>query len=225
MLRNLLILNVVSLLGLGCGSTSTGQENVDEPIDVLSASDSAGAAAAGMRMLAQLVESGKIATLGLETVDQVNSSPLGVSFAVHSVRLDRLQGYQESSAPHDLFEASVRSLYPVVLSEEVRSSVGVVKLKEKWEASEFGNVGYIQSVSKLRRENAAEAEVPLKSYFIVDIPALNLAFVARRTEDDSILIPIVDYPPLGLKAGAQSSARQLFPRLAEFAKELEDLPR
>ena len=96
-------------------------------------------------MLAQLVESGKIATLGLETVDQVNSSALGVSFAVHSVRLDRLQGYQESSAPHDLFEASVRSLYPVVLSEEVRSSVGVVKLKEKWEASEFGNVGYIQS--------------------------------------------------------------------------------
>ncbi|GAG68241.1 unnamed protein product, partial [marine sediment metagenome] len=96
------------------------------------------------------------------------------------VRLDKLQKYEPQSDPNKILDTVYQVIYPVKVEKNVRSSIVVEKMKEQWEATSFGGPNLIKMLTKVRKDNSDSTKLPISSYFVVQVPALNLNFIAHR---------------------------------------------
>jgi hypothetical protein len=111
------------------------------------------------------------------------------------------------------------------VEKQIRSSIVVGKMKEKWTAVSFGGSNQIKMLTKMRKDMSESIGLPISSYFVVQVPALNLHFIAHQADEVLMLTPLLDDPSYGFKAGATIPAKKVFEIILPAAKAHDGLPR
>ena len=157
-----------------------------------------------------LVNKSNYKDLGFQSLDEVKKATLGPSLQVFMVGLGQLKEYQPGQDPQKLFIEIGRVIYPVMVDDQLRTSLEVEKSGEEWQGTSFGNPNLIQMLSRVRQE---------KTDFVVWIPALNLYFIGSKPTGELLLVPVLDDPQLKLFAGKAIPAGEAFAQILPTAKE------
>lgn len=181
-------------------------------------------ASEALRTFSELVTEKNYQAIGFESPGEVPAASLGEPLRFFMVRLDHLQKYQPGSDPNKILSGGERVIYPVTVEEQPRSSIVVEKMKEQWEATSFGGPNLVKMLTKVREDSSNATRLPISSYFAVQVPALNLYFIAHRIHEMLMLTPLLDDPSYGFKAGVTMPADKVFVTILPAAREHEGLP-
>lgn len=163
--------------------------------------------------------------MGFGSLDEVDIATLGVPIQVFMVRLDHLKEYEPGTDPESLLSGGDEFNYPLLVNEEVRSSIIVMKRNDEWKAVSFGGPNLITLLTEIRRAKSEETQLPLSSFSAVRVPALNFYFLAHRVEEGLMFTPLLDDPDFGFGAGATMPADLVFETILPAAQEHDGLPR
>lgn len=172
----------------------------------------------------KLVTEENYTVMGFESLSEARAASLGEHLRVFMVRLDQLQKYQPGSDPNKILSGGDLVIYPVTVEEQVRSSIVVAKAKERWNATSFGGSNQVKMLTKVRKADSDSTGLPISSYFVVQVPSLNLYFIAHRADEVLMLTPLLDDPGYGFKAGFTMPADKVFEAILPTAKRHDGLP-
>jgi len=208
----------IALMAIFCVifAQANAQQAKNDPREVASQS---------METLRQLVTEENYKAMGFESLDELSDIALGDSLHVFFVRLDQLQEYQPGSDPNRLLIDRKRIIFPVIVKKQVRSSIVVDMVNERWQATGFGGPNLMKMFSKVRSAAADSTGLPLPSFFAVQVLALNLNFIAHRIDNELMLTPVLNDPSFEFKAGVALPAADAFERILPAAREHNGLPR
>jgi hypothetical protein len=185
------------------------------------------AANQGLDTFRTLVTQENYQALGFTSPDEVKQAVLGEPLKVFRIPLDQLKQYDLNTAssagnnPEKLLVDVSQSIYPVIVENQVRSSISVEQSGSSgssggnWSPTDFGSPSLIEALSKARQN---------KDDFVVQVPALNLYFVARRSDSGLLLTPITDDPSLRFTAGQPMPIQDVLTIIQPVAKQTNDLP-
>jgi hypothetical protein len=180
------------------------------------------AAREALSTFAQLVTPRNARDMGFEKPDEVRSATVGALLPEFQIRLDELQGYTAGTNPGGLLHESGLFLVPVLVGEQVRSSLTIQHERGAFKAVAFGAPGFILLASHVIGGIAGAAE--RKEAFLVRIPALNVFFVAYPDGDKLLFASVLDDPRFDLKSGEPLPAEKVLERLIPAAREHKGLP-
>ncbi len=182
------------------------------------------AADSSLIRLHEIVTIENYSMLGFKTFDEARLSSLGIPLQEYFVRLDQLRDYKEGTLPDSLLKVTNIFIYPVMVNNEVRSSVELLRHDKSWEVSSFGSPKYIQLIADERNNLIKLKSLKATDVIIVDIPSLNLNFLGYYRKKELMLVPVTNYPQLDLVQGKPVPARELFLILAPLAQKHNGLP-
>lgn len=174
------------------------------------------AATTAIGVLQKMVTESNFRSMGFDSADQVKQAQLGSPYAIYDVNLEQLKGYKTGSDANALLTQSSRTLYPVTVNGEVKSSVTINHKETGYQASSFGNAAIIKALSRYRQGTDGD--------FVVRVPAFNMYYLGRRAEKQLLLIPIIDDPRLKLKPGEPVKAETVIDQLVSLANSYNGLP-
>jgi hypothetical protein len=180
------------------------------------------AAREALSTFAQLVTPRNAQDMGFEKPDQVRSATVGVPLPEFQIRLDDLQGYATGTNPGRLLHETGLFLFPVLVAEQVRSSLTIQHERGGYKAVAFGAPGFIRSTSRVIGGIAGAGE--RRDFFLVRIPALNVFFVAYPDGGKLVFASVLDDPRFDLKSGEPLPAEKALERLVPAAREHKGLP-
>jgi hypothetical protein len=208
------ILIVLIIVGVGAYVfLNQGGAGSSEPP---TSADAQTAASQGLASLRQLVTADNFRGLGLDSLDQVASSALGEPLTVFRIQLDQLIAFKEADDPKKLLIDDKRITYPIVVNQEVVSSLSVAQVAGGgWRATDYGSANVVKALSRVR-QNASD--------FIVEIPALKLYFIGSNRDSTLFLTPAIDDPRFSFSAGRAMSAASVILAVQPFANDYNGLP-
>lgn len=178
-----------------------------------------------LETFSQLITKDNYRQMGFESPEEVRSATLGTPIQDFMVQLDKLKKYESGSRPDELLTATSQVIYPVLVKGQVRSSITLSKTKESWQAVSFGSTNFVKLVSSTLMESSKVTELDYSSYFIVRVPSLNLFFLGFRSNNELMLVPLMDNNRLKFKAGVSMKAERVFSTILPDAKAHDGLPR
>jgi hypothetical protein len=182
------------------------------------------AATKGLKDFRELASSSPGGKFGLQSIE-VNETELQKPLPVYLVKAEELANYVDAKDPKDLLSDIHSFVYPISVAGTVKSSMQVDESNGEWRMVSVGRPNFITNVvlSIDKAGPGAAGEEPA----IVEIPALNMYFVAWIKGKDIILAPIGDNAVLNLKTGQQLPATKVFAKLRDGAKKAlqNDVPR
>ena len=161
--------------------------------------------------------------MGFKSADEAAKSKLGDGLAVFVIGLDDLRKYTPSTDPNKLLVAADQVIYPVMVNDQLRSSVTVEKTREKWEATSFGGSNLIKAIIGARSAVVA-AGAPADNLFVAQVPGLNTYLIGFRTGDKLMLAPIMDDTSLKFSAGKVQPGEKVLAALVPVAQRYNGLP-
>jgi hypothetical protein len=176
------------------------------------------AATAALGVLEKLVTDQNFRSLGFESADEVKNAQLGQPLQVFNIGLDKLKSAAHNADAASLLTQSPETIYPVTVQGAVRSSVTIVRKQEGYAPSSFGNAEIIKALSRFRRPENGQNE------FVLRIPAFNMYFLARRVENQTIVVPVLDDPRIKMKTGEAVPLSSVLETLRSIANEYNGLP-
>lgn len=182
-------------------------------------------ASQAFKSFSRLVTDKNYEAMGFESPGEVQVASLDEHMRVFTVRLDELKKYTPGSDPNKILSGGDQVIYPITVEKQIRSSIVVGKMKEKWTAVSFGGSNQIKMLTKMRKDMSESIGLPISSYFVVQVPALNLHFIAHQADEVLMLTPLLDDPSYGFKAGATIPAKKVFEIILPAAKAHDGLPR
>lgn len=162
--------------------------------------------------------------MGFKSAGEVKSARLGVPLPVFMVRLDDLRAYKSGIDPHTLLRDLDRVVFPVLVNDEVRSSVTIEKRNGRWQGTGFGAPKFALAFESARQVSASANSVPPLAHAMVHVAALNRHYLAHRSNGRLMLTTIADDPILRLRAGRTIPADQIFLALAPIARTHDGQP-
>jgi len=139
---------------------------------------------------------------------------------VFFVRRDQLREYQPGSDPSKLLSDFGELNYPVVVNDQVRSSVVVVKNNGRWQMGEIGESVLAKLIARYRK---SEANQPSNDpEFLVHVGALGFYFLGRYADARLQLTLLSGEPNTKLQVGSSLPADQVFAFLATLARSQND---
>lgn len=196
---------LLALVMVGCQSEGTPKPPAAQPQE---------AASNAIAVFQKLVTAENYRSFGFESADEVKEAQVGQPLSVSTIGLDKLKGAQAGAEPNNLLTDSPETIYPVTVRGNVRSGLTIVHKAAGYEPASFGNADIVKAISRYRREND----------FVVRVPAFNMYYVARRVENQLILVPIVDDPRLKVKAGEAVPLQRLLVELRPLVDANNGLP-
>lgn len=219
MLSLIVLLVCFQACNRGGGAQSSTSQNQKPPETF---ADAQSAATQSLAVFRQLVNKDNYKDLGFESPEEAATATLGDPIPIAFVRLDQLRDYKQESDPSTLLTSSGQTNYPVLAGGQVRSSVVVEQVNNRWKTASLGNGVLAKAIAAVRKPSAAAAG---SNQTLVYVGSLGLYFVGERVDNKWMLMPLSASPELDLKAGAAVPAEQLFTRLAIAARTLkEDAP-
>jgi hypothetical protein len=213
------VLLVLSLTGGGAWAQGNmeaeAQRNLGETKEV---------AARALTTFQEIGKQKNFKTLGFDSAEQLSEARLGEPIAVMMVGLEDLRGYKAGTDPNAIVKPIGKVIYPVSTNERVRSSIVVQKAEKGWQASDFGGANFARLVTEARERTAKATSQPSNSFFLVQVPALNVYFIGYLEEGKLMLSSIIDDPKMNLRAGNPLPAEQIFTELSTVAQNYNGLP-
>jgi len=114
--------------------------------------------------------------LGFESQEEVLAAEVTDGVRVYMVRLDKLREYVPGSTPAaELLTPVDSQIYPLRVGRELKSAV----LLDRGELSGYGSPRLIRQLQLIRTPLVEQTNLPESAFFLVRVPALNLAFLAH----------------------------------------------
>lgn len=195
------------------------------PLMQIKKDETRAAAIDGLKMLGELVNEKNFVTIGFDSLKQAGEAELGEPLGVFMVRLDELKAYSLGNDPRTLVKPLEQVLYPVTVKTAVKSSIVVSKVEGRWQATEFGSATLARVFVRHRAVSAESTKVDPSAFSVVRIPALNLQFLGYTMNDELMLVPLLDDPLYGFRAGVALPARRVFEAVKPEALRHNGLPR
>lgn len=189
--------------------------------------DARAAASLGLKTFPAMVNEKNFSAMGFRSVSEVRQATLGEPMKVFTVRLDKLMKYEDGMKAETLLEkANSQVMFPLTVNREARCAITVSLRKEQWVVTRFGSSHLTKLVSSARQASVKETRLPLSSYTVVRVNALNMVFVGHqdRKTKQLMLTPILDNPRLELRAGSSLPATEVFKKLVPLARSHNGLP-
>ena len=214
------ILRIVSILGFGVVAAFA-----QAPEDLAKvAQEARETATRSLDTLKQLASGASYKSLGFNSADEAKSAVLGDPTLSYYVRLDRLREYQAGADPNALLAGGGEKIvYPVLIGQDVRSSVILEKSGGAWKAASFGGAAFSKLFFGARA--AKQPGAPGGSYFVVSVPALALNFLGSKAGGTFTLESLADDRASGVRAGTVRPAGEVFTSLVPVARAYNGLPR
>lgn len=212
-MRSIITVLLLSLFSMGQGDSKA------------TLAETQGAASQALAAFRKVVNEENFRALGFRSVGEASSASLGTPMRVYTIPLDRLKEYQPGTNPNDLLDDIGQVIYPVMKEGEVRSALFVERTKNGWKGTGYGSPTLAKLLDTARRKDSTASGVPLDSYFIVQIPALNLYFVAHRKNQNLLLTAVADDPTVSIRAGTVMQAGEVLEALLPAAKAHDGTPR
>ena len=221
--HNLLLLAITVLVAIysacdGKSGTQSDKNQTDKPPETFG--DAQSAANASLVVFRKLVTNQNYRDLGFESADEPGSSTLGTPLPVVFVRLDQLREYREGTDLNTVLGQSNQTNFPVMVRDQVRSSVVVEQVDGKWKMGTLGNGALAKQIAAVRPGQAAPGGSTQQA--LVHVGALGFYFLGERVDNKWTLKSLSDNPDLDMAAGRAVPAEQVFMRLGPIAKALRD---
>ena len=178
-----------------------------------------------LKTFSRLVTKENFRRMGFESLEEVRSVTLGAPMQDFIVRLDKLKKYEPGVNPDELLTATNQVIYPVLVKDQVRSSITISKTGESWKAVSFGGPNFIKLISSTLKENTKTTRLASTEYQVIRVPSLNLFFLGFRLNNELMFVPVMDNTRLKFKAGAGMKAENIFSAILPEAKAHNGLPR
>jgi len=162
--------------------------------------------------------------MGFASASEVKIATLGPPLPVAMVRLDDLRAYRPGNDPAALLRDLHKMVFPVLVNNQVRSSITVEQRGGRWEGTSFGAPKLAGMTESARRTSSSASGVAPTSYVLVHVAALNRHYLGHRAGNLLILTTIVDDPVLKLPAGRDIPAADAFAAVAPVAQRHNGLP-
>jgi len=209
-MRSLILIGGLLLITVGCRESSeTPKPPSPQPQE---------AANTAIGVLQKMVTDQNYRAMGFDSLDQVKQAQLGAPLPVFDLGLNQLKEYKPGTNPDTLLAQSSRTIYPVTVNGEVKSSVTINHGERGYQASSFGNADIVKSLSRYRRTEAPGND------FVVRVPAFNMYYIGRRVDSRLLLVPIIEDPRLKLKPGEAVPAETVLEQLVPLANAYNGLP-
>src|SRR5262249_53554757 len=150
----------------------------------------------------KVARSGDFRRMGFETADEVEHAVLGTPLKQYVVTLDKLVKYVPTDDTESVLKDDDQFVFPVLVGPTVRSSVKVIKLRDKWQVGSIGFPTQVTSTARVRQQKANETGLPDTAFFAVSVPALRLFFIGYRQGGELKLAPIFGGDAFGFDTGA-----------------------
>jgi len=178
-----------------------------------------------LKTFSRLVTKENYKRMGFEDPEEVRTATLGAPLQDFIVRLDKLKSYAPGGRLDELLTATDQVIYPVLVKDQVRSSITISKTGESWQAVSFGGPNFIKLISSTLKENTKTTRLDSSAYQVIRVPSLNLFFLGFRLNNELVFVPVTDNARLKFRAGAGMKAENVFSALLPEAKAHNGLPR
>lgn len=205
-------------------ATAFAQPPRDQPQRAPLVREALQAAAQSLNTFQAIVTDQNFRQMGFESPGEVKTATLGQPLPVLMVQLDDLRAYRPGSDPGALLRDLHRVIFPVLVHNQVRSSITVERRNDRWQGTSFGAPKLARMMESVRRDSSSATGVPPNSYIVVHVAALNRHYLGHRFANKLILTAIVDDSLLKLRAGKEIAAEDAFRVLAPIAQRHNGLP-
>lgn len=163
--------------------------------------------------------------MGFESPNELGKMALGEPLQIFMIPLDELKKYKQGQDVFGMLRGGNHVLYPVLVNNQIRSSVTVAEKDKRWKAVSFGSPLIVKMLDKTRMDSREITKLPSVSYFVVEVPALNLFFIAYRDGVEMLFTPVMDDEKYGFKSGGSMPAGKVLTAIVPAAVEHDGLPR
>jgi hypothetical protein len=161
--------------------------------------------------------------LGFESVAEVADATLGAPLPVINVWLDQLSHFQPNDDPKKLVKDPHTVIFPLYVKSAVRSSltVSAPTKTNAWLRMGRGSPILIRTIEQLR----GRLGQPGDTFFLVMNRGIGLRFLARKSGDTIMLIPLdtFTFGTFELKAGEEWPAKDVILKLVPVTKMLSKI--
>lgn len=163
---------------------------------------------------------------GMPAAHQMDKTALGEPFVVKMVQLDDLQRWQPAAGMDAaaLVRDAQTLIYPVRVAGRINGEMVMRKVDGVWSPRGFAGPRHVQAMDSVRGLVTRAAALPAGSTMLVQVPALNIEFVAYTDEGGPQLTPLTSLPAAGLEAGRTLPAARVFDLLAPLAAQHDGQP-
>lgn len=209
-MRAAFIASTALALLVGCDSNWTLQRATPDPQE---------AAERALSLLRDVIDEKNYRNAGFDSVEQARSAVLGKPMDVYVLRVDLLKGWNGQDDPNAkvLETKSVEVVYPVMVSQQAKSTVSIFKDDDGYRPATFGDAEIARILARYRRGDAD---------FMVRVPVVGSYFIGRKSGNDVVLTSAYSVSTLPYQQGELVTAAELLPKLAMLAREPDaDMPR
>jgi len=161
------------------------------------------------------------AAFGFATAEQAKLATVQTPLRIGMIELDRLKAADPEAGMQSLVIATNAVRTFVVVDGKVTASVITREVGGTWQAARFGRPLLSSGLADGLRARSAFEERPPANVFELDIPALNLWFIAQQDGTNLTLIPAEDDERFGFQRGAALDSREVMHKIVPYAKELK----
>lgn len=179
------------------------------------------AAAKSLDALRRLASEENYRKLGFESLEEIERIKLGTPIPVYFVGLESLQKFDPGDDPNTLITQPHEMIYPVLVDDNVRCSLGMKERGGQWQVRTYGRPNVSRALAKVRDDHAASGSRSQADYFAVEIPALYLIFIGHRTGGALLLTHVHDHEDLGFNSGQTAPAAEVFAKISAAAKDFK----
>jgi hypothetical protein len=183
------------------------------------------AAAVSLNSFSKLITNRNFRMMGFESRDEVRRATLDKSIREYVIELSSIKGFKENMNPEKLLVRTRTLVYPVLIDSSIRTSLTIAYRNNRWESQSFGYSNLTKIIAALMNAKSKEPGFSRNVFFIVRVPAFNLAFLGYRFKGTLTLIPLFDSPAFDLKTGIPVPASIVVKVLKTASEEYKDLPR
>jgi len=217
------VLALCSLTGCGLIDSLTTDDTIDteSPVDTCDALDAglSDGCRAGLTFMQSFVSEDNFETFGFSSLPGADELSFATPVQVHYIHLDELTDHNISLDPESLLNGGNEWWFVVEHNGTPTSMVGMHKMSAGWEVTQMGMAGHIQSIEALRREHATSTDRDHSEYFLIEVPAMYLSFVAHYTDNgDLALTNVYDHSHYEFNAAQIGSADDFVEALVELAQ-------
>jgi hypothetical protein len=199
---------VVAAAAAACSSSPSGTppgtaDSGGQPIPALSGATPAEAAAKSLVEFRAAVSADNAEALGFASPEEAARAELGPSLPIAVLTVARLQAWDGNGPPDQVWIRDGLAIYEVVVDGIVRSSIEVARAGGAWQGDRFGSPHLIEAIAAV----SADGDV------VVEMPEMNLVFLARGSGAELTLATVFDAPSLGFVAGEPVAAKEVLSTL------------
>ncbi len=213
---------LIYLLCAGLAVTATAQ--MPEMLDEEGRQKADAVAREALETFRLLVNRQNYEELGFESRNELGSATLGTPIEEFMIGLDELRAYEPDQRGLVAISPTRRLTYPVLVGDNLRSSLTVGRGEEGWAAMSFGAPSYSQLLSAARESLSKGDSRQATDCFEIRVPALNVSFVAKREGGGLVLTPLLDDSRFGFERGSALPLKRVLEALAPVAREHNGLP-